>query len=770
MADITTIGSILIDEALPEKMRGKELILDKKNIHKLFQELAEEHPDRYKEVLNALSEVGKTAAWTEGVSVSLAALRKSSAKEIVLQPVREKIRGIINDDSLDSNQRKDAIVSLLVSSVSPLQKAIVEEARAEDSPFAKHVDSGARGKASDLSSLRGADLLATDSENKLVSVPLLNSYAEGFTPAQYFAASYGQRRGQLDVKLSTADSGFLSKQLSNAVQRQVVTREQPDPTRLPVGFPVSVSDHENIGAVLALDSGKYKAGTIITPEMLEDLKDENIDDILIHSPLTEVSEDGGISALAAGRRTRRGLHRIGDNVGLPAAQAIGERLSQGALSCLAEGTMVRMADYSSKPIEEIQVGDKVLGSDYYGRSSPVMVTNVFYNGVQDCVRSKFIDGKDIWLISTTNHKVLAYSKVFQDNPYQLEVGGLIHEDASAIRVLYSGSVERVVLAEQIPYGMHHVYDIEVDNVSHLFVLHNGLVVSNSKHTAGVQTRLSRSGFEFINRLIQSPEHFPEAGPLAEVDGAISDIHPAPQGGNYIKMGDKTYYAGPDTEVIVKVGQQVEQGDDLTDGVPHPADLVRLRGLGEARRVYLKHLKGALDDSGVPTHRRNAENVVAGLLNWVRVTTPDGIGDNIYDDIVPYNRLAYNYKPRPTAKENDVKSAIGQYLEEPALHYTPGTRITKRVAQELEKWKIGKVFTNQDPPDFEPYMVRGMLSASNDPDWRTRLGGFYTARSFQKSLHRGLESDTMSTSFVPSLTQPKNFGRRLETLGKYGKEQ
>lgn len=621
MPNTTTVGNILLNEALPEDMRKEEYRLDKKGVHQLFQELAEKHPDQYKDVLKKLSDIGRTAVWTEGVSVSLAALRRSQAKERVLAPIRGKLQAIIDDDKLSDEDRRQAIIDTLLPVAEVLPEALLEEARQEGSPYALQIDSGARGKKGDLSSLRGADLLATDQQDRFIPVPLLNSYAEGFTPAQYFAASYGQRKGQLDVKMATADAGFLNKQLVNAAHRQVVTKEQPDAARLPLGLPTSVTDKDNIGAALAMPVGKYEEGTILTDAILEDLQDDGVEDILVHSPMTEMSDDGGISALAAGRRTRQGLHQVGDNIGIPAAQALGERLSQGALS--------------------------------------------------------------------------------------------------------------------------------------------------SKHSAGVGTRISKAGFEYINRLIQSPENFPEAGPLVEDDGLVKDIRKAPQGGHYIDVGERTYYAAPDLEVTVKVGDQLEQGDDLTDGTPHPSDLVRLRGMGEARRVYLQNLKEALDNSGVGAHRRNVESVVAGLLNWAQVTSPDGIGDNIYGDVVPYNRLIYNYQPRASSTEAPPGRAVGMYLEEPVLHYTPGTRITKKVADELNKWKIKGVFVNPEAPEFEPHMVRGLHSVYHDPDWKTRMAGFYTASAFNKSLHRGLESDTKSTSFVPSLGQGTGLGKSLETQGKYG---
>jgi len=620
MAEVTTLGTLLINDALPKYLRKQQHVLDKKGVHKLLSELAATDPEQYKSVLTALSDIGKSTAWTEGMSVSLAALRKSKAKQKLLAPARARIFDILEDDRLTETQRKDQIVQTLLPLSGKLQDAVLEESRAENSPFATQIVSGARGSKGGLSSLRGADLLATDQNDRFIPLPLLHSYAEGFTPAEYFAASYGQRKGALAVKMSTADAGFLNKQLVNAVHRQVVTHEQPYATRLPTGLPVDTSDRDNIGAVLAIAAGKYKAGTVLTDEILQDLEDEQ-DEIVVHSPMTEISEDGGVSALAVGRRTNRGFHQIGDNTGIPAAQAIGERLSQGALG--------------------------------------------------------------------------------------------------------------------------------------------------AKHSAGVNDRVSKAGFEYINRMIQSPEHFPESGPLAEDGGVVQDIRKAPQGGQYLKVGDREYYIHPGIEVTVKVGDTVEQGDELTDGTPHPEQLVRLRGIGDARREYLRHFREALDNSGVGSHRRNLESVVSGLINWAKITDPDGIGDNIYGDVAPYGYLAANYKPRSGAGEVDLGKLKGMYLEEPVLHYTPGTRVNRHVLEKLKKHKIQSVFAHKDPPGFKPHMVRGLLSVYHDPDWRTQQAGFYTARAFSNSLHRGAVSDTNSTSFVPALAEGVNFGKRLTTQGTYG---
>jgi DNA-directed RNA polymerase subunit beta' len=612
----------MLNQALPTELRKDQHDLDKKGVHKLLQVVAEKHPDAYKNVVKTLNDVGREAAWTEGVSVSLSGLRTSKAKQVVMAELNQKLDAIREDDSLTDEQRSDAIVELLVPYSGKIADAVVEEAKQEgNNPFYLQVNSGARGKKTEMSSLRGADLLVENQHGKFVPIPITSSYAEGFKPAEYFAASYGQRKGMIGTKLAVADSGYGTKMLVNAAHRLVVTRESPDQSRLPIGLPTDVSDKELVGQVLAHDAGPYKAGTVITKSVQDELQEADIDQVLTHSPMTELTPDGGISRLAAGKRHRTGLTRIGDNVGIASGHAIGEKWSQSTL--------------------------------------------------------------------------------------------------------------------------------------------------NAKHSSGVKDRVSRSGVDYIFRLLGAPEHFPEAGPLAEADGHVEDVRQAEQGGHYVKVAGKDYYLNPGLTPTVKKGDTIEAGDDLSDGVPHPQQLVKLRGMGEARRVYANALHEAFNESGVEASKRNVQAVVAGLLNWAKVTNPDGIGDNVVDDIAPFNRLVYNYKPRPTAKLVPPKQAVGKYLDEPVLHYTPGTRVNSKVLANLQKFGIKDVHAHDEQPDFEPEHVRSVLSVYHDPDWQTRLAGFYTSSAFQKSVHRGAESDANSTSYFPALAKGVGFGKNLTTTGTYG---
>lgn len=103
---------------------------------------------------------------------------------------------------------------------------------------------------------------------------------------------------------------------------------------------------------------------------------------------------------------------------------------------------------------------------------------------------------------------------------------------------------------------------------------------SAKHTAGMSTSAkSYSGLPTIIQFTQSPEAFKDRGAVAELDGKVTSVEEAPQGGMFVTVGDKKHYVLPGHEVYVKPGDSVEAGDQLAEGLVDPEDIVRLKGLG-----------------------------------------------------------------------------------------------------------------------------------------------------------------------------------------------
>lgn len=282
-----------------------------------------------------------------------------------------------------------------------------------------------------------------------------------------------------------------------------------------------------------------------------------------------------------------------------------------------------------------------------------------------------------------------------------------------------------------------------------------------KHTSGSATGPNlASGFDLVKQLATIPQQFKDKAAVAEHDGKVELIRPAPQGGHYIHIGSEEYYVPTGFGIKVKVGDTVEAGDVLSDGIVNPADMVRLKGIGEGRRYFAHTMKKAFDDSGMGgINHRNFEVLSKSMIDHVRVTSNDGLGDHLPGEVISYQSVERDYQPRADAAKVRVDAAYNKYLEQPVLHYTIGTRITKKIIEKLRARGIEQVLVSSHAPAFTPEMQRLDAIPEHEPDWMHQL---YTANLERKILHAvntGAFSDLKGPSPVPGLAYGVGFGER-----------
>ena len=617
----TTLGQLLVQEALPPDLRRYGTVLDKGTTETLLKDLIDRHPDQYRETVHKLMQVARESAYLSGGNTfGLKHLRPARATQDSRARIGHQIRQVLSQKNLTDEQRQQQLDALMDAEGDKLTKAIYDESLAEKNPFALQVLSGSRGNPTNLRSLRGFDVAYEDHHGNRIALPILHSYSEGLTPAEYFAGAYGARRGVIDTKLATANSGYFAKQLQQVEHRLLVSALDDEesggaPADSPRGLPVETSDRDSVGALLAAPVAGYARNTVITPKILRELNDAGHSHILVRSPLVGGPDDGGVYARDVGLRERGRLAPLGDYVGIASGQALSEKLTQGSLS--------------------------------------------------------------------------------------------------------------------------------------------------SKHSGGI-AGAGPQGFDLINQLAQVPEHFPGGATHAQLDGVIKQIRPAPQGGHYISINNEDHYVDPEHELKVKPGDNVEAGDVLSGGLPNPAEIVKHKGIGEGRRYFMNAFRDAYKSSKMSVNRRNIELAARGVVNHVRLT--DLWGDYAPDDVVQYHTIEKNWTPRPGTAMLSPSQSVGRYLEVPALHYTIGTKIRPSMLENFNRFGVKSIHVHPDPPPFEPEMLRTSTSISTDPDPFTRMLGSGQKGNLLDAVHRGDVSNTMGTSYVPTLIEGKPFARKGPTQG------
>lgn len=330
----TTLGQVLINSALPEDLQDYSRKLDKKGIKKLFNDVATKYPEKYRDIAKALSDIGHKSAYESGgYSFGIKHIQTPEGARRIKADINENVDRILADKKLSQEEKEQEIIKSVGGRTKEFTDMLYDEMVKAKNPLAMQVLSGARGNPGNLRSVVGSDLLYEDHRGKVIPIPIRHSYAEGLSPVEYFAGTFGTRKGIIDLKFATQDSGYFGKQLNQVSHRLIVTKHDADQHDGSIrGVPMPVDDPDNEGALLAQDVGGYKRNTVLTPKIMAELKQHGHDRLLLRSPMVGGPPEGGLYAADVGIREKGGLPPKGDNVGMAAAQSLGEPISQSAIS------------------------------------------------------------------------------------------------------------------------------------------------------------------------------------------------------------------------------------------------------------------------------------------------------------------------------------------------------------------------------------------------------------------------------------------------------
>lgn len=288
-----------------------------------------------------------------------------------------------------------------------------------------------------------------------------------------------------------------------------------------------------------------------------------------------------------------------------------------------------------------------------------------------------------------------------------------------------------------------------------------------KHvTSGKGKSKEFSGLNYIQQFVESPEEFKDRSIVASAEGRVEGIEEAPQGGHYVVVAGKRHYVPLDREITVEKGETVEAGDSLTDGLVDTEDILKYKGLGEARKYWADRMSEMARASAAGMDRRLFEVLARANVDHVQLDDPveDGF---LPDDTTRYSSYLHKRQIEGTPKEAAPKDAVGLWLEQPVLHHTVGTKITPKMAEHIASKGYSQVFVTDKEPAFKPVFVRLQQVAATSDDWLASLGGSYLGTQLQQGITRAQDTNIESNIHpVPRLAVGEGFGEQLAQTGKF----
>lgn len=301
-----------MDAVLPAEYRGKGT-LTKSSLNAVLVDLAKKHPEKYADVVTALKRLGDEVATLEGISVGLDDVAPDyRARDAVLSPFGKRFAAARDAD------KENVLLEA--------QNAVLDYTKKHGGTMGEMVRSGGRGNAAQLMKIVGAPVLARDEKDRIVPWLIGRSYSEGLRPADAWVAGNEARINAIKSNISVVEPGDLAKILINNMGDKIVTMPDCGTSN---GITMDARDPHVMDRFLARASSDppLAAGTLVTPAVAQRLRG----DVVVRSPMT-CQAPHGICQKCQGLDPAGKLHVVGTNVGMRAAQALSEPLTQFSLN------------------------------------------------------------------------------------------------------------------------------------------------------------------------------------------------------------------------------------------------------------------------------------------------------------------------------------------------------------------------------------------------------------------------------------------------------
>ena len=295
-------------------------------------------------MLDKMKDLGFKYSTVAGITVSISDVVTSEHKEELIaeaQKMVEKVnkqyqRGLITDE-----ERLEKVIQTWHSCKDKVQKELEEYAnKYVDNPIFMMMHSKARGSISNFTQIAGMRGLMLKPNGDTIEIPVLSSFKEGLSVAEFFLSTHSARKGSADTALKTADSGYLTRRLVD-VSQDIIVREEDCGTENGVVVKAFINDKtgEVIEKLYDRIVGRYTNKKIINPTTKEVIADklqyitEGLAEKIIDAGITEVeirttltcNTVNGVCQKCYGKNLATGnLVEIGEAVGIMAAQSIGE--------------------------------------------------------------------------------------------------------------------------------------------------------------------------------------------------------------------------------------------------------------------------------------------------------------------------------------------------------------------------------------------------------------------------------------------------------------
>ncbi|MBU3895835.1 DNA-directed RNA polymerase subunit beta', partial [Patescibacteria group bacterium] len=334
----TSTGRLIFNLSLPGDYCLVNNLIDAKALKGLVRELVGKYTNQEAVViLDKIKHLGFEYSTLASFSWGMDDLMVPPQKKQLLEEAEKEV-GRINayyKKGLLSKDEKTAQIILIWQTVKSKLEVLLKEILPKDGSVMCIISTGARGTWAQLVQMAGMKGLVNSPAGDIIELPVKSSFSEGFNVLEYFISTHGARKGTADTALRTSSAGYLTRRLVDVAHDVIVSEEDCGDK---IGLEMMRKDADMIDqnfsfkivgriALEDIKKGKQllaKKGQLIDWPTADLITKEKIEKVLVRNPLSCRTMRGICQKCYGWDLGRNELIKLGQAVGVVAAQAIGE--------------------------------------------------------------------------------------------------------------------------------------------------------------------------------------------------------------------------------------------------------------------------------------------------------------------------------------------------------------------------------------------------------------------------------------------------------------
>ena len=566
----TTVGRVIFNQALPERLRFKNYAMKKENLRQVIGECFKEYGRaKTAELADEIKRLGFTYATKAGATIAISDVKVPIGKQEELARADAKIVELeeqYRDGLITDHEKYQQTVDVWNEATDNVTRMVEATLDPYGSIYTIARSGATKAKFQQIRQLSGMRGLMASPSGRIIDVPIRGNFREGLSVLEYFISSHGARKGLADTALRTAESGYLTRRLIDVAQDVIVNDEDCGTTD---GILITEADSKEmmlpdirsrlIGRVLAEPIPGFEhiaPGDELIDEQVDEIVNSGVKAVRVRSVLACLAHRGICRKCYGRDLAANSLVKIGAAVGIIAAQSIGE-----------PGTQLTMRTFHTGGIAGAQ-GDITQGlprvEELFEARVPKDKAEISeIDGVVEIVKDPNTNVRTVRVVS---------SNVFFDE-YPLPTGSQV-----------------------LVNDKDHILK---DQVIAMMPAENG--------SEPIPVMARTEGELNIN-----------------ADGMLTI--------RFEEREERSYPIPAARNIVVADGQKIQAGTPITGGQRDPQDVLRIQGREAVQMYVVKEVQRVYRNTGVYISDKHIEVIIRQMLRRVKVEEP-GDTEMLPNDLV-----------------------------------------------------------------------------------------------------------------------------------------